>query len=166
MPDEPPFRLIDAERARHDAERLFDAVRTRIAAILPATADIRHIGATAVRGCLTKGDLDIVVRVPADDFDRAETTLASRFARNAGSTRTNEFSAFEDDDSHPHLGIQLVAIDGAFDSFHLFAELLCASPRLVEDYNSLKRRHDGAPMAVYRAAKDAFIERLLSDLEA
>ena len=130
--------------------------------MLPAAAEIRHIGATAVPGCLTKGDLDIVIRVAAEDFRQTEAVLASRFARNSGSVRTDTFSAFEDKSRAPDLGVQLTVIGGPFDVFHRFVEALLLSPRLVEDYNALKRAHDNGDMAVYRAAKDAFIARVLS----
>jgi GrpB-like predicted nucleotidyltransferase (UPF0157 family) len=158
---EPPFRLVDPERARADAEKLFDIVSRALAAILPPAADIRHIGATAVPGCLTKGDLDIVVRVPAEAFRDADAALASNYARNEGSIRTDSFSAFEDASSHPHLGIQLVVIDGPFDDFHQFAELLRWSPELLDEYNELKRANDGADMDTYRRAKDTFIKWVL-----
>ncbi len=115
-----------------------------------------------MHGCLTKGDLDIVVRVPAQDFSNADAALASRYARNEGSIRTETFSAFEEASSQHHLGIQLTVIDGPFDFFHQFAEELQRSSQLVEEYNALKRSYDGADMAAYRAAKDAFVERVLS----
>lgn len=162
MNTEPPFTLVDAECAREGAQRLFAAISKTLAVMLPPQADIRHIGATAIPGCLTKGDLDVVVRVRPADFAAADAALASRFARNEGSIRTETFSAFEDASSHPHLGIQLATIDGPFDVFHLFVDALRGSPSLVEDYNALKRRHDGAEMARYRAAKDAFIEEVLA----
>ena len=162
MTSEPPFALVDTKRAREQAQLLFQAVRNSIVEILPLTADIRHVGATAVEGCLTKGDVDIVVRVSANHFSDADAALASRFSRNSGSTRTDTFSAFEDASCHPHAGIQLTIIDGPYDVFHRFVELLKNSPQLLQEYNSLKRSYEGADMAVYRAAKDAFIERALA----
>jgi GrpB-like predicted nucleotidyltransferase (UPF0157 family) len=161
---EPPFAIADAERAREAAQRLFATVSGLLATRLPPTADVRHIGATAVPGCLTKGDLDIVVRIPAADFATADAALASLFARNEGSIRTETFSAFEDATSKPHLGIQLATIDGPSDFFHLFVEALQCSPQLVGEYNALKRHYDGIDMDVYRAAKDDFVERVLADL--
>jgi len=166
MNDEPPFRLVDADDARAAASSLFEALHPALAAMLPASADIRHIGATAVPGCLTKGDLDIVVRVAAVDFEAADRALASSYARNEGSIRTSDFSAFEDGARTPHLGIQLVVIDGPLDVFHQFVEALRGSPQLVADYNALKRRFDGAGMASYRAAKAAFVEQVLADVRA
>jgi GrpB-like predicted nucleotidyltransferase (UPF0157 family) len=146
MNEEPPFRLVDAVHAREAAQRLFEVVRQVLVARLPATADVRHIGATAVPDCLAKGDLDIVVRIPGGDFADADTALASP-ARNEGSIRTEGFSTFEDVASSPHLGVQLATIDGPLDFFHLFVKALQQSPKLVAEYNSLKRRHDGVNTA-------------------
>ena len=53
------------------------------------------------------------------------------------------------------------AIRGPHDFFHLFVEALRRSPELLTEYNNLKLRHDESDMATYRAAKDAFMERVL-----
>lgn len=151
----------DESAARAAAERLFDEVRRELGPILPGRAQILHIGATAIPGCLTKGDLDIVVRVEQADFAAVEALLASLFCRNEGSTRTDEFAAFEDASRTPHLGVQLTAKDGTFDLFHLFADVLRADPELVRRYNALKLAHLGQPMTLYRAAKNAFITEVL-----
>ena len=162
MTDEPPFSVADTARAHAAARRLFDVVRRELAAVLRAGAEVSHVGATAVPGCLTKGDLDIVVRVPPPAFSRAESALAARFACNGGSVRRADFAAFEDATRQPHLGIQLVAIGSALDGFLRFVAVLRRSPLLVREYNALKRRHDSGDMARYRAAKAAFVERALS----
>lgn len=162
MNNAPPLTLVNADRAQTEAKRLFDAVSKSLAQMLPLHCEIRHVGATAVAGCLTKGDLDIVVRVPAKDFTAADAVIASRFPRNEGSVRSETFSAFEDASCHPHLGIQLVSIDGPFDCFHVFVEALNQSSQLVEKYNALKRLHAGMDMECYRAAKSRFIEKVLA----
>jgi GrpB-like predicted nucleotidyltransferase (UPF0157 family) len=150
MSTEPPFHLVDTEPAREKAQRLFERVRRSIVTMLPSDADIRHIGATAVSGCLTKGDLDIVVRVPGMAFQQADALLARHFTRNDGSIRTASFSAFEDASTDPHLGIQLTMIGGPHDFFHLFVEALRRSPHLVSEYNTLTLLHEGSDMTVYR----------------
>lgn len=161
MDDERIFTLADTERARAAAQALFDTLFPLLTTHLPPSAEIRHIGATGVPGCLTKGDLDILVRIPAADFSTADHALAKLFARNTGSIRTEDFSAFEDATRAPPLGIQLTAIDGAFDSFHHFVDALLASPQLVAAYNALKRDWSGSSMEDYRKAKDAFIAEVL-----
>jgi len=160
------FALADDDgAARAAAEALFASLQAELAAILPPSADIRHIGATAVPGCLTKGDLDIVVRIDARDFPVADEGLGARFARNLGSVRTETFAAFEDDAATPHLGVQLVARGDEFDDFHLFVEALRADPELVRAYNRLKLDWRGRAMDDYRRAKGAFIARVLGARE-
>ncbi|TGD98580.1 GrpB family protein [Methylobacterium nonmethylotrophicum] len=151
----------DPQAARAAADRLFAALAGDLAAVLPATAELLHVGATAIPGCLTKGDLDIVVRVEAADFAQADAALAGRFTRNTGSDRTEDFAAFEDGDRVPPLGIQLVVRGGAYDDFHRFAEALRRDPDRLRRYNDLKRAFHGRPMEAYRAAKGAFIASVL-----
>ena len=163
LPPEPDFSLHpDEAKARAAAERLFERVAADLRVLLPASADIRHVGATAVPGCLTKGDLDIVVRVPAEAFVATDQALAARFARNVGSKHTDSFSAFEDAAATPHLGIQLAVVGSEDDCFHFFVEALRQDRGLVARYNALKIAFDGQPMEVYRAAKSAFIQDVLS----
>ena len=162
MMDEALFNLVDTQDASQKAKQLFAEVRLQILEFIPH-ADIRHIGATAVSGCLTKGDLDLVVRVPPDDFEDADRVLSQLYPRNKGSGQTSTFSAFEDASRDPHLGVQLVSADGPFDFFHQFAEALNGSPDLLHAYNTLKREYVGRDMATYRRAKDAFVEKVLAD---
>lgn len=162
MSVEPDFLLHpDPERARAAADDLFERTGALLSRLLPVSAEIRHIGATAVPGCLTKGDLDIVVRVAAADFAPADAALAAYFDRNTGSTHTATFSAFESASTTPHLGVQLAVVGSTDDVFHTFVDALRRDPDLLARYNTLKRRYDGRPMDVYRAAKSAFVAEAL-----
>ena len=156
--------MPDAGVAQLEAERAFSALLTVLTPILPATADVSHVGATSIPGCVTKGDLDVVIRVQAADFAAAEAALARRFRRNSGSIRTGDFTAFEAPDRVPQLGIQLTTIGGTFDIFHLFAEALRTDPDRLHRYNDLKRAFQGRPMDSYRSAKAAFIDETLRAL--
>jgi GrpB-like predicted nucleotidyltransferase (UPF0157 family) len=162
MSVEPDFSLHpDPMLARTAAQDLFERTAADLRRLLPASADIRHIGATAAPGCLTKGDLDIVVRVAATDFAPADAALAAHFARNTGSTHSETFSAFENADTIPHLGVQLTVIGAPNDFFHTFVEILIRDPEVLAQYNALKQKFEGHPMEDYRAAKSAFIARAL-----
>ena len=157
------FRLArDTNQAVALANACFDELLPHLMSILPSGTEIRHVGATAVPGCLTKGDLDIAVRVERLAFPAADAILTQQFARNTGSVRTSDFAAFEDAGSHPPLGIQLVVTGSAYDDFHRFADSLRADATLVDAYNVLKRRFNGQPMQDYRDAKGAFVERVLA----
>lgn len=129
---------------------------------LPPSSVIEHVGATAVPGCLTKGDLDICIRVDRQDFAVAEAQLAQSLERNLGSVRSDEFSAFMDDKQHPPLGVQLVAKGSELDFFVRFRDRLRESASLLSTYNDLKRRFAGRDMEAYRHAKADFISRVVS----
>jgi GrpB-like predicted nucleotidyltransferase (UPF0157 family) len=148
--------LVAPGPARRAAERLFRRERQRIARRIPH-AEILHIGATAVRGLPTKGDLDIVVRVDAAEFERAERALSSLYVRNLGSDRNHFFAAFKDDAASPPLGVQLVVRGSEHDDFHSTRDLIATSPLLRRALALLKRRHRGRSMDRYRAAKAQFI---------
>ena len=120
-----------------------------------------HIGSTAVPGSLTKGDLDIQVRVEADVFASADEILSAHYGRNVGSLHTTEYSPFKDDSTDPPLGIQLTAIGSRYDFFWRIRDLLLARADLREAYDALKRTHHGRPMTEYRAAKERFFAAVL-----
>jgi GrpB-like predicted nucleotidyltransferase (UPF0157 family) len=95
---------------------------------------------------------------------QADEGLARQFGRNLGSARSASFSAFEDSTTSPHLGIQLTAIDGPQDFFHLFVEVLKKDAALVAQYNALKQKFNGRPMDDYRSAKDDFVAKVLASI--
>lgn len=139
----------------------FHKQQRRLTRWLPR-ADIQHIGSTAIPGTITKGDLDIVVRVKRTDFAPAAGLLARHYARNTASHRSRSFASFKDDHSRPSLGIQLVVCGSATDHFVAFRDRLRADAKLVRRYNALKRRAVGLSMTEYRRRKSAFIERILT----
>jgi GrpB-like predicted nucleotidyltransferase (UPF0157 family) len=152
VPEESIRRLVDAA---------FEADRHKLLRLLTG-ADIQHVGATSVPGSLTKGDLDIQVRVPANEFVNAERVLAGYYPRNEGSIRTSEFSSFKNDHVQPHLGIQLTVIGGEFDFFYKLRDLLRSRSDLRDNFNALKQRFAGRAISEYRDAKANFIESLLA----
>ena len=139
------------------AEYLFSVVTARLRAILPH-AEILHVGSTAIPGTLTKGDLDIEVRVSSDEFHEADRLLDELFDRNTGSFRSDEFSAFHDSTSNPELGVQLVVVGSVPDNFLAWRHLLECDAELRREYDNLKKRFEGQSMESYRAAKAQFIE--------
>ncbi len=64
----------------------------RISKHLPF-ADIQHVGSTTIPNSLTKGDLDIQVRVPFEQFPTAVQALEALYEVNKGSGKTDFFRA-------------------------------------------------------------------------
>ena len=153
-------RFSDAEEVFERADALYERVERMLRIRLP-NADIHHVGSTAVRGSVTKGDLDVVVRVARSAFCLAEEVLASIFERNLESSRSEDFAAFLDKTTDPELGVQLVVEGGAADTLLAWRRGLQTDAELREQYNELKRAYDGRQMNEYRDAKAEFIGRHL-----
>jgi GrpB-like predicted nucleotidyltransferase (UPF0157 family) len=156
--------FADESNVRQAANWLFEEQKARILTVLPG-ADIQHVGSTAVPGSLTKGDLDIQVRVPAADFEKAVAALSKMYGLNDGSIQTDFFRAFQDDTLTPPLGVQLTVIGSEYDFFWKFRDAMLANPSYVEMYNQLKRHFHGKDMEAYRAAKHDFFRRLMETPE-
>ena len=155
-----PIRFSSAPEIFDNAERLFNRVSSELMSVL-SEAEIHHVGSTAIRGTLTKGDLDILVRAKPEAFEACDRVLSETYARNPGSDRTDEFSAFCDDTTDPPLGLQLVVSGSQYDSFLQWRNLIRDDVEIRDEYDDLKRRFDGCPEAEYREAKGDFIEKHL-----
>lgn len=118
-------------------------------------------------GALTKGDVDLVVRVAADRFPTAVAALRRLYTINQPENWTDSFASFKDDATFPlPFGAQLVINDSADDGFIALRDRLSSDPRALAGYNAIKREYEKASNAAYRAAKGAWIEALLTEPRA
>ncbi len=147
---------------REAVGELFARVEAQLSALLPGS-DIQHVGSTAIPGSLTKGDLDVQVRVTSDKYDAAKEVLSKQYRVNFGGFASKDAISYEDYSSQPSFGVHLTVIDGTADIQWRFRDLLVASAALREEYDQLKRRFNGGSMAKYRDAKAMFVERVLRD---
>ena len=162
MSAEPKLSLADSPNLFEEAHAFADTVAARLRSLLGDHVEIHHVGATAVPGCLTKGDVDIVVRADAANFAALRERLDAHYEQNLGSPRDATFASYTDESQGFPLGIQLVARGSEHDNFHQFTQRLRQSGTLLAAYNALKRAYIGADMETYRAAKADFISRALS----
>jgi GrpB-like predicted nucleotidyltransferase (UPF0157 family) len=145
----------------------FDAHRDNVRARLPG-AEIEHVGSTSIPGALTKGDLDLLVRVDASEFDRAVLTLRGMYEVHQPENWTPTYASFVDPAaSDPPVGVQL-AVRGSDDDrlFGPFREALIADPELLAAYNRFKLEHDGEDYERYTDAKGVFVEQVLRGVTA
>lgn len=123
-------------------------------------AMVEQIGATAIPGAWSKGDVDLLVRVPAPELAAAVEALRSLYTPHQLENWTATFASFVL--LGAAVGVQLVAAAGPEDvEFVRFRERLSADPALLARYNELKRCHEGAAEDDYRAAKAAFVRRVV-----
>ncbi|CAM3938635.1 GrpB family protein [Cohnella lubricantis] len=144
--------------------KLFSEQKALLESILPG-ADIQHVGSTAVPNSLTKGDLDIQIRVQPEMFEQAILALSELYESNEGSVQTAEFRAFKDDSAVPPLGIQLTVVNSEFDFFWKFRDVLRGNDNYRRKYDALKKRFEGQDMESYREAKNVFFEWLMQTPE-
>lgn len=145
---------------REHAEELFLKEWKKILRVIP-NADIQHIGSTAIPGSLTKGDLDIQVRVKQKDFKKTQNALSKMYKPNKGNPPTKTYASFKDNDTKIPLGIQLTVIGLKEDNFTALRDILVSNRKHLERYNAMKKRHHGKSMKEYRKAKGRFIEKIL-----
>lgn len=144
------FRI---QPAHPDLPAVRDATLATLKTLLPG-ADVHEVGATAVAGCIGKGDLDILVRVA--DVNAARTILDAHFSRNPDQLKNDDYQGYLVDVDFD-AALQVTRRDGPHDDFLGFLDAL-SKPRVRHAYNALKRAWNGRPMDAYRQAKGAFIQ--------
>ena len=160
-------QIRPAEDVRDLAEAAFDEHRSAVLMVVPG-AEVEHVGATAVPGAVTKGDLDLLVRVSESAFPTAVEALRRRYAIHQPHNWTPTLASFKAPDAAEHaVGIQLVVEGSDADGFFgPFRDALINTPALLAEYNQLKLRLDGLDYERYTEQKGEFIERVLRDLNA
>lgn len=150
------LRFILSDRVAEDAAAAFAAHARRIRERLP-DVETRHTGGTSVRGVLTTGDVDLQVRAARDSFAEARNALGELYEPLYREAWQADSAYFTAPDESPPVEIALTVI-GTLDDLHHGAawERLAADPRLIAQYNALKRAHEGGAPDEYNAAKREF----------
>lgn len=153
--------FIIRECSCDDIKQCVDALAKQIHSYFPFV-EIIHVGSTAVPGCLTKGDIDIVVRVAQPDFSDTLAILDRLFVRSNRNATTQDYAEFDYSSGRLPVSIQLVTINGARDDFHKITEILNHDKNALRSYNDLKIVFNNCSMDEYRQAKSEFLEELIS----
>ncbi|MBI3577517.1 GrpB family protein [Candidatus Gottesmanbacteria bacterium] len=142
------------------ANKIFEEQKLRISTLLPY-ANVEHIGSTAIPNSVTKGDIDISIKVYKDHFIEAVKTLKTIYEVNQTENWTGTFASFKDESSLGiDFGVQLVVKDSKSDDFTKLRDILKENPDLVKEYNAMKLKHEGKDMGKYRKEKADFFQKL------
>lgn len=134
----------------------------RIAALLP-DVEVHHIGATAIPGALTKGDLDVLLRVDGCEFQSAIEILGTSFPVKQRQNWDSNFASFGSDTDYAlPLGVQLVVRDSEADFFLFVRDYLISHPEALAAYNRVKREHAGSGVDEYWSAKNRVLAPIIA----
>jgi len=141
---------------------IFEIVERRVRRALP-NADVEHIGSSAIMGAISKGDLDMLVRVSGVDFNQALSEIqAMGFTIKEGTLRTDSLCMLVTQEFDADVAIQLIEAGSEFEDFIKFRDRLNADANLVKTYNELKMSSTHLSPDEYRAKKANFITTVLA----
>lgn len=154
--------LKNADELRPQVECILGHLSTRIKILAP-DAEFHHIGATAIPGALTKGDLDVLLRVSPDRFPAIVESLKQQFQMKQTANWTPAFASFGDDSGHDlPVGVQVAVKDSAADFLLFLRDHLIEHPNALAEYNRLKMANAERGPEGYWKAKDEFLSRILA----
>lgn len=153
----PTLKKID--KIVKEVNHLFELHKKKVLKLLP-NADVDHVGSTAIPYSITKGDLDILVRVKSNDFSKAIKRLSKFYKVAQRKNWTKSFASFKDDTETIPVGIQLTIRESGLDDFLRIRNILMDDPKLLKAYNNLKLKFQNEKMRKYRKAKADFFEKI------
>lgn len=158
----PSVPLKSANEYAPVVERMLGKVIPHLRALLP-DAEVHHIGATSIAGSVTKGDVDLLLRVKQSCFRATVEMLKNHFAIKQPENWTTYFASFGDDTSHElPLGVQVVVRESSADFLLFLRDYLRSHENALREYNRLKTAHAVEGPEGYWRAKNKFFEKLLA----
>jgi len=160
---EPAVELCDLSGLRETHRRWRAEASADVLSLVPGVV-VEHIGATALASGMTKGDVDLNVRVALERLGEVTDALGEMGSPAQYQSWTATFTSLRSDRYALALGVQVTAIDGPEDFFVLIRNAMRASPELAASYDRCKRA--AAPLGPQRywEAKDRFLGELLVTL--
>ena len=153
--------LVDVADVVGAAEVMVEAFG-RVARRLLPDAEIHHIGATSLPTGLTKGDVDVNIRVDTDGFARAVDVLRRHYEPAQEHNWTPTYASFTVDSYPLPLGIQVTVIGSPDDFLLELRDAMLTRPAILDEYSECKRRAAALGPDAYWHAKDSFLRALRS----
>lgn len=156
------MRLVDSGSLAPLLRTHLPEISRRLSAVVPR-AEFHHVGATAMPGALTKGDVDVLLRVDAGEFAGAIHALRQDFTVMQPENWTAVFASFGDETAYPFpLGVQMVVRNSEADFFLYLHDYFTTDAAHLEEYNRVKTEALARGGDEYRQAKDRFLSAILA----
>jgi GrpB-like predicted nucleotidyltransferase (UPF0157 family) len=141
------------------AEAILRQEQQRLAVLLPHPHELMLVGGSSLPATLTKGDVDLHLRVPVDAFTPAVAALRDVYDVVHREIWAPTLATFAVRAALP-TGIAVTPAGSEHDlRFTRAWQRLAADPALVDAYNTVKLRHREDPRE-YERGKSAFFDSL------
>lgn len=138
-------------------------LRQDLTNILP-DLDFEPIGSTSIPGALSKGDLDVLVRVEQREMEDTIAHLCAHgWSIKEGTLRTPTLCMLISTKYEGDVAVQLIVRNSEWECFTQFKEILKRNPPILQKYNELKEQCAGFNPEEYRRIKSQFIEKILNE---
>ncbi|MDX5935188.1 GrpB family protein [Acidithiobacillus thiooxidans] len=155
------MKLLEPSCYQSLASAAYESVVDELSPLL-TDARFEHIGASAIPGAISKGDLDICIVVDAlKHRDTVEALEALGYVVKTGTLRTPELCMLVSPRRDLDIALQIVAAGSEFEFFMHFRDALLANACLVHQYNEIKRKFASFSPDCYRNEKAKFILSVL-----
>lgn len=154
-------RFVLASKLLPEARGIADEQAERLRSLVP-DGELILTGGSSVHDALTRGDIDLHLRVPEPRFAAAVEALRTICDVARPEIWAGTLATFTDRDD-PRVGIAVTPIGSAHDRrFVRSWERLREDAGALEAYNAMKRAHAGGDRAAYEREKAAFFDRLVA----
>jgi GrpB-like predicted nucleotidyltransferase (UPF0157 family) len=136
------------------------ALREDLGRLVPGI-EIEHIGATSLPDGLTKGDVDVNLRVTPEQFDHVISTLSWHLDIAQPHNWTAACASFSDDRRALPVGVQVTVTGSDADFLVTLRDRLAGDARLRQDYSLIKQQNATAGADAYWSAKNDFLRQIL-----
>jgi GrpB-like predicted nucleotidyltransferase (UPF0157 family) len=149
--------LVWSDTLLDEADRLWRRVAGELtAARVPG--DVVLVGPASLPGVLTRGDIDLHLRVPAGDFAAAVERLHTCYRPTSRDSWAPTLAVFDIPATRP-AGLAVTPVGSEHDRrFTTSWRRLRSEPDLLREYNALKSAHVATPD--YEERKSAFFSRI------
>lgn len=162
----PDMVFYPSEKFANEIKIVFSDIHRRVREILPEV-EILHVGGSSIPGALTKGDLDIQIRVLKKELGTAATLLELIFEPNNMELWNGDLAIFRDEQQYCwKVDILMTVIGTKEDDCFKFRDLLMIRPDLLEQYNAIKLKYEGGVFRDYKEEKDVFYMKLKKIIES
>jgi GrpB-like predicted nucleotidyltransferase (UPF0157 family)/predicted kinase len=158
-----PVELVPVAEVAAGADTVVADVESSLREVLP-DCQVEHIGATSMPDGVTKGDVDVNVRVSQRDFATVVDLLRQRYDIAQPDNWSPTYASFSDPAHDLPVGLQVTAVGSSDDFLVDLRDLMRGDPQLRRDYDRVKSGAASLGPDGYWAAKNAFLEPIVSQI--